>query len=53
MQQLRRLVKAMRPPTLLVSTVLQRVWSPPRGEELTALPLPLPRPHPLLGAPLT
>lgn len=53
MQQLRRLVKARRPPTLLVSTVLQRVWSPPIGEELTVLPLPLSCPHSLLGVTLT
>ena len=32
MQQFRRLAKARRPPTLPVSTVLQRVWSPPAGE---------------------
>ena len=32
MQQFRRLAKAKRPPTLPVSTVLQRVWSPPAGE---------------------
>lgn len=32
MQQLWRLAKARRPPTLPVSTVLQRVWSPPAGE---------------------
>lgn len=31
MQQLWRLVKARRPPTLPVSTVLHRVWSPPAG----------------------
>lgn len=53
MQQLRRLVKARRPPTLLVSTVLQRVWSPPTGEELTVLPLPLSCPHSLLRVTLT
>lgn len=32
MQQFRRLAKARRPPTLPVSTVLQRVWSPPASE---------------------
>lgn len=32
MQQLCRLAKARRPPTLPVSTVLHRVWSPPAGE---------------------
>lgn len=53
MQQLRRLVKARRPPTLLVSTVLQRVWSPPTGEELTVSLLPLSCPHSLHGVTLT
>lgn len=33
MQQLRRWAKASRPPTLPVSTVLHRVWSPPASED--------------------
>lgn len=56
MQQLRRLVKARRPPTLLVSTVLQRVWSPPTGGELNGLvpaSAPSPPTRPGRGVPLT
>ena len=40
MQQLWRLAKARRPPTLPVSTVLQRVWSPPAGEGRQWAPVP-------------
>lgn len=53
-QQLRRLAKASRPPTLPVSTVLQRVWSPPAGEgrRWTGCPTLTPVPPPARGHPL-
>ena len=53
MQQFRRLAKARRPPTLPVSTVLQRVWSPPAGEgrPWAGCPTLTPVPSPAPGSP--
>lgn len=50
MQQFWRLAKARRPPTLPVSTVLQRVWSPPacEGRRWARCPPPPPTPVPRL-----
>ena len=58
MQQFWRLAKARRPPTLPVSTVLQRVWSPPACEGRwwarcpppTPTPVPPPAPRPYAAA---